>query len=159
MSHHTTEGAMFHRSETVLIDAAPEVVYDYVADISRHPEWAHEHLEITPGPEARAEKGFSFEYVTHFMGSAKGGGIVTEAERPRVFTYECTDKDGRYRWTFELQAEESGTRLTHKMWRLQAPLYFKLLQPLLWPVIGRKMVSGGLANIKANLEASNAATA
>ena len=146
---------MFSKTESVHIDATPEAVYDYVSDIARHPEWAHEQLDITMGPEAQKQAGSTFSYVTHYMGNAAGNGIVTEANRPRTFTYECEDKDGRYRWTFSLQPEGSVTRLTHTMWRLKAPAYFTVLQPILYPILGRKQIAGGLQNIKARLEAKS----
>jgi uncharacterized protein YndB with AHSA1/START domain len=144
---------VFSKTESIHIAVSPEVVYDYISDFARHPEWAHERLEIKVD-----DGGSSFDYVTHFMGTAAGKGEVTASDRPRSLTYECEDKDGRYRWTFDLQPEEGGTRLTHTVWRLKAPLYFTVLQPVLWRFVGKKMVSGGLENIKANLEGAAAKT-
>jgi uncharacterized protein YndB with AHSA1/START domain len=141
------EKAVFAKTESILVNASPEAVYDYVSDFSRHPEWAHNKLEISVAGDGRG-----FEYVTHFMGDAAGKGEVTQAERPRVFAYECEDKDGRYRWTFDLEPEDSATRLTHSVQRLKAPLYIRLVQPLLWNRIGKKQVLGGLTNIKTRLE-------
>jgi len=144
---------MFSKSESVFINASPEAVYDYVSDIARHPEWAHDPVEIDVKPEPQGNGGTSFEYVTHFMGSAAGKGIVTQAERPTNFTYECEDKDGHYRWTFAIKAEGTGTRLSHTFWRLKAPLYFRILQPVMYPFLGKKMLAGGVHNIKAKMEA------
>ena len=144
---------MFSKSATVYINASPEAVYDYVSDIGRHPEWAHERLDITVGDKPTQQTGATFDYITHFMGDAPGKGVVTEANRPGTFTYEVEDKDGRYRWTFDIKPEGNGTRLTHRMWRLKAPAYFTVIQPIMYPFVGSKMVKGGLANIKAKVEA------
>ena len=143
---------MFSRTESIYIEATPAIVFDYVSDVSRHPEWAHDQLEITMGPEPQKQAGATFDYETHFMGNAWGKGIVTEADPPHSLTYECEDKDGRYRWTFDLQPEGPGTRLTHRMLRLKAPAYFKVLQPMMYPIIGKRVVVGGLKNIKAKVE-------
>jgi uncharacterized protein YndB with AHSA1/START domain len=145
---------MFSKSASVFINASPEAVYDYVSDIGRHPEWAHERLDISVGDKPSQETGATFEYVTHFMGDAAGKGVVTEASRPGTFSYEVEDKDGRYRWTFDIKAEGNGTRLTHRMLRLKAPAYFTVIQPILYPILGKKQVVGGLGNIKAKLEAA-----
>ena len=44
---------MFRREKTIYIAAAPEAVFQYVADIGRHGEWGAQAWNITrePGPE------------------------------------------------------------------------------------------------------------
>jgi len=37
---------MFRRSNSVHIDAPLEAIFDYVSNFTRHPEWAHEKIEI-----------------------------------------------------------------------------------------------------------------
>jgi hypothetical protein len=60
---------------------------------------------------------------------------------------------GVHRWTFELIPEGDGTQVRYGLERLSAPLYFRVMQPLMWRLIGRKMLVKGLNNIKARVEA------
>lgn len=142
----------FIREENIDIAAPPEAVFDYVSDFSRHPEWADQKMEMTTGP-GPAVPGKKFSTVVEFMGKVPGTGEVIESTRPSRLVYDCTDSGGKFRWTFEITPTAAGSHLLHRNERLSAPLYVKLLQgPLMWPLIGKKMVGNGLAKIKANVE-------
>lgn len=52
-----------------------------------------------------------------------------------------------------LERMNGGTRLRHKAEGLQRPAWFKVVQPLMFPFIGKKMQVNGLNNIKARVEA------
>jgi hypothetical protein len=150
---------MFGREESISIEAAPEAVFCYVADIRRHAEWAAQALNIIVerGPEHGPGTTFSSTVRIGRGRIIAHGRIITE-EAPVRFIYECRDLWGHYRWSMILQAEGTGTRLTQGMERLQAPLWVCLIQAnFLWPLLGRPSVRNGLANIKARLEASKLA--
>ena len=143
---------MFVRDVSVSIAASPEVVFDYVSDLSKHPEWADQKLEITLQGDSRAA-GTKFSFIAHFMGASRGSGEVLEVQRPWRYAYECKDSSGTFRWTFILTSEGEGTRLTHHMETVAVPLWLRLIQrPLMWPTIGKRMVGNGLRNIKQRVE-------
>ena len=143
----------FIRSQRATIDAPPVAVFDYVADFSRHPEWADQPMEMTVEGGAPVQPGSKFSTVIKFMGSVPAQGEVLEVQRPSRLVYDCTDSGGSFRWTFDIQPSGAGSAVTHTVERLRAPLYVKLTQgPLMWPLIGSRMVGNGLKNIKANLE-------
>jgi len=75
---------MFAKASSLRIDAPPEAVFDYVADIGRHPEWAHEKMDIEPleGDSSR------YKAVVHFMGAIPTEINVVASERPRRLAYE-----------------------------------------------------------------------
>jgi uncharacterized protein YndB with AHSA1/START domain len=139
------------------IDASPETVFDYVTDVTRHPEWAHEKIEIEREAGSANEAGAAFAYTVHFMGTTKGILTVKESVRPSRFVYECDDPSGHYRWTFEIAPEDGGTRLTHRVEFLRESLRVKVMKPVMLPTVGKRMVNGGLANIARNLSRSPAA--
>ncbi len=145
---------MFSRKDGIFIQAPPLAVYDYVSDLTRHPEWAKQKMEMmVEGEKIAPETAFT----THisFMGKVPGKGRVVEMQSPGKFSYECKDSSGTYLWTMDAQPEGSGTKLTYSFDRLAAPLYFKLLQGVVfYPIFGRGMMSTALANIKRNVEAS-----
>ena len=53
--------AIVERSTT--IDAPAERVFDYVADITRHPEWAGHKLEVVVKSQGPVQAGSTFETV------------------------------------------------------------------------------------------------
>lgn len=141
---------MFAREESIHIDASPEAVYDYVSDIGRHPEWAAQDLVIRPSGDGR------FESVVT-MGALKAKAVITVqvSERPSRFVYVAQDDvSGPHRWTFDIEPDASGTRLTFRMERMHDALWARILQPVvMWPLIGHPGVLKALAAIKRHLEA------
>jgi uncharacterized protein YndB with AHSA1/START domain len=140
---------MFAREESIHIDATPEAVYDYVADIGRHPEWAAQKLVMRPLGDGRFESLMT-------MGAMKARAVVRveAAERPTAFTYVADDNvSGPHRWTFEIKPDESGSRITLRMERMHEGLLFRVMQPIvMWPLIGHPGVLKGLARIKRQVE-------
>jgi uncharacterized protein YndB with AHSA1/START domain len=142
------------RELSVHVDAPPEAVFDYVADFSRHPEWAAQQMsmEAERGP---VHAGSTFASTIKFMGILKAKGQVVEVERPSRLVYESKDSSGLWRWTMQLTPEDGGTRLTQGRQQVSAALPFKFMEAIyMWPVFGKKMVGTGLQNIKRNVESS-----
>ena len=139
----------FAREKAITIAAPPEAVYDYVSDISRHPEWAYHKLLIKSVGAGRFE---SNAEVLHLeMASVLN---VETTDRPHRFTFISQDgMDGTYRWHFDMSPANEGTQLKYGLERLEARLWVQLTQPwLFWTVVGRQGMVGALANIKRNLE-------
>jgi uncharacterized protein YndB with AHSA1/START domain len=138
------------------IDAAPEVVWELVADITRMGEWS---------PECRRahwDDGATEPAVgAHFHGYNRAGSfewdapcIVTECEPGKLFAFEVPrGGDVVTKWRFELTPTASGTRLTESF---DAPLInvpgarsnFDGRYELLLKAIGKT-----IANIKGAAEA------
>jgi uncharacterized protein YndB with AHSA1/START domain len=146
---------MFKKSSSVYIAASPETVYDYVSDIPRHPEWTREKMECEPveGDPTR------FKTVTRFGIANPAEVRVTGAERPRRFVYESDGSPSIYLWTFDLEPEGAGTRLTHSFERVNDALWVKAIHGMVYRLVGRAMLEGGLSNIKARLEKGESAAA
>ena len=141
----------FVREVTVMVEASPEAVFDYVSDLARHGEWAGDKLTV-------AATGHGTYHSVVDMGMKVPAEISVEAsERPRSFGYVCDDKlSGKYRWTFMLKSVAGGTRLTHQVERLRGPLLVRLIQPwVMWPLLGRPSSVRGLNNIKRRFAAGD----
>ena len=139
---------MWTRQESIVVEVPAATIYDYVSDLTRHPEWAAHPMQMTAtGPgEARS------------LVNVKGMPIkakvkIVEEMRPTLLAYECTDLNGHYRWTFDLEPMGDSTRVTNRIERLSAPLWVPLIQSwLMWPMTGGPGCRKGLANIKRRLE-------
>lgn len=142
-------------SASIDIDAAPDVVWQLIADITRMGEWSPECWKAewvhgATGPVVGA----------HFHGYNRAGSfewdapcIVTECEPGKLFAFEVPrDGDVLTKWRFELAPTANGTRLTESF---DAPMInvegarsnfegrFEMLQ---------KAIGKTIANIKAAAE-------
>ncbi len=151
----------FLRTVEVEVEAPVDRVFDYVADVLRHPEWAANPLTVehADGPDV----GVGARFRTHMSKvmpvvpkSFDGEIVVVGADRPVTFAYEAHDGGGSYRWTFRLEPHGRSSRLAHTVERLHGPLPIRVLQPLMWRAFGRGQVRRGLAGIKARLESTTA---
>src|SRR6476661_6763603 len=89
----------FIRTRDVDIDAPVEEVFAYVSDLTRHPEWADQKMEVehVAGPE----NGIGATFHTHVdialpVGHTKDDAtvIVREVSAPTHMAYEATDSGG-----------------------------------------------------------------
>ncbi len=142
---------MFARGESIQIDASPEAVFDYLADVSKHGEWAADGIvsQRELGPDRGV--GVRFTSRVNVLGENVARGVVVEADRPRRFVYEVEDRTGHWRWTMTFRLEGSGTQLIHAFERIKAPLWVRLGQIPIYRFAGRPGIRRGLANIKAHL--------
>jgi len=144
-------------SASIEIDAAPEVVWALIADITRMGEWS---------PECRRaewEAGATQPAVgARFRGYNRAGEyewdapcIVVECEPGKVFAFDVPpDAPELTRWRFELVPAGSGTMLTESF---DAPMINMEGQPSNFD--GRyemlvKAINKTIANIKAAAEGS-----
>lgn len=94
------------------VGAPPEAVWDLVADVTRMGEWSPECYRCRwIGRERRPVPG------ARFMGFNRRGwarwfttNVVEEAERGKVFAFRTRENGAR--WTFRMEPEGDGTRLT-----------------------------------------------
>ncbi len=102
-------------SASIEVRAAPGVVWDLVADITRMGEWSPECVR------AHWEDGATGPAVgAHFRGYNKAGsfewdvpGVVTQCEPGRIFEFAVPrDSPTTNRWCFEFAPTADGTTLT-----------------------------------------------
>lgn len=99
-----------------VIDAAPQVIYDLISDVTRTPEYSPEVVKCTwikgaTGPAAGAR----FKAINHAgrVPDWPNKPIVTIAEPGRVFAFERTEVGGgTIEWRYVLEAQGTGTHVT-----------------------------------------------
>lgn len=142
-------------SFTVTIDRAPDVVFDYIADVSKHAEWSPKpyRVEGTAGP---VKVGDTFTSIGTIPGDKnhRNEVTVTECAAPRRLVLDSEEKGEHFINTFELVAEGSGTRLTRTIDAPQPPFPLSVLFPLIMVAFIKPDVNKGLRNLKSNLERS-----
>jgi Polyketide cyclase / dehydrase and lipid transport len=102
---------MFRFSESIVVDAAPEFVYDLVSDIGRTGEWSPICRACWWQDEQGARAGAWFVGRNEADGQVwETTSQVTVADRGREFAWLV---GGQYaRWGYRLEPVDGGTRLT-----------------------------------------------
>jgi uncharacterized protein YndB with AHSA1/START domain len=143
------------RTHRVLVNAPLQRAFDYVSDLTRHPEWSGGELKIealTPGPIAVGK-----EYRSR-------GEVAVQKERPntvRVSAYEpphkfgfvANDPDfGDVSHVFTFTKQDGGILIERAMTVSLNPIIAFGFRFLIYPFVGRPSMNKALAKLKKKLE-------
>ena len=144
------------RAHRVIIHAPLETVFDYVSDLTRHPEWSGGELKIravTPGPIAVGKEYFSQGKVAIQKNRANIVRI-TEYEPPHKFGFVARDPDfGDVSHLFTFEGQDGAVLLTRTMTLSLHPVVAFLFRLFIYPFVGRPSMEKSLNILKAKLEA------
>ena len=142
-------------SYRVLINALPDAVFAYVADLTRHPEWSGGRLKIealSSGPLA-----VGHQYLSH--GDVAGQKDranqlrVTQYQSPTRFAFAAQDPDfGEVPHEFTFTPQAGGTLLERTVTVTLPPIRAFVFRTFIQPLIGKPMMDKALAALKAKLE-------
>lgn len=140
---------------TITIDRAPDVVYNYLADVSKHSEWSPKPFRVE-GASGPVKTGDKFSSVGQIPGDKdhRNEVTVTEATMPSRLVLDSEEKGQHFINTFELSAEGSGTKLTRTFDAPTPGFPLSVIFPLIMVGLVRPDVQKGLNTFKANLERS-----
>lgn len=147
-------------TESVHIDVPPEFVWDLVSDVTRMGQWSPETQSAAwtsgSGPAVGAT----------FAGKNRRGRMrwtgrceVTVAERGREFTFVRRGPDGGTTWSYKLEPEGSGTRVTESFRQAKLPpAPVRLIGQVLFGADRQRMLEDSvrttLSRLKATAEGS-----
>ena len=142
------------KTAQIIVHIPLQFTFEYVSDLSRHPEWNNGlHIEeVTPGPIAVGK-----EYSSH-------GVVSVQKDRPntvRVSLYEplhkfgfiAEDPDFGEAWHVFTFEEQSGKVLiTRTMTLVLKPIVAFLFSNVVYPLIGGPSMKKSMAALKQKLE-------
>ena len=143
------------RTPEILVHATLEKAFEYVSDLTRHPEWSGGELKIeavTPGPIAVGK-----EYRSR-------GEVAVQKDRPntvRVSVYEpphrfgfiANDPDfGDVSHVFTFTKQSGGVLIQRAMTVSLNPIIALGFRFLIYPFVGRPSMNKSLAKLKQKLE-------
>lgn len=110
-------------SDSIVVAASPEEVYDLVSDVTRTGEWSPQCRECWWEPGATGAVGDFFggrQETPERTWETRSR--VEEAQRPRAFAWSVNDR--KVLWRYDLEAVDGGTRLTESWEFLDAGQQF-----------------------------------
>ena len=139
----------------VVINAAPDKIFAYVSDLTRHSEWSGGELRIeslTPGPVAVGSQYKSFGEVA-VQKNRPNELRVTHYEPPTRFTFNAQDHDfGKVIHDFVFTPEQGGTLVERTVSMKMNPLMAFAFRLFIRPMIGQPMMDKAFARLKEKLE-------
>lgn len=142
-------------SHQVLVYAPLQAVFDYVSDLTRHPEWSSGELKIeavTPGPVAAGKEYFSrgeFAVQKDRPNTVR----ISEVQPPYAFGFVAHDPSvGNVSHLFTFSEEQGGVRVTRTMTVDLNPFAAFFFRFFIYPWIGSPSMEKSLAALKARLE-------
>jgi uncharacterized protein YndB with AHSA1/START domain len=136
----------------IRIDAPPEAVFDYLADFSKHPDWASHPLTVEAETGVAAVAGSTLTSTAQFIGQHKARITVVASDRPGRLVFDVADDSGRYRHTISVRPDGNGSLLTKSVTMTGGSIVNKALGRVLMPLVGKKIIKQDVQRIKARLE-------
>ena len=143
------------RSLQVLVHAPLQKAFDYVSDLTRHPEWSGGELKIealTPDPIAVGKEYRSRGEVA-IQKDRPNTVQVSEYETPRKFAFVANDPDfGKVTHVFTFEGQNREVLITRTMTVNLNPIVALAFRFFIYPMIGKPSMNKSMAGLKTRLE-------
>ncbi len=143
----------------VEINARPEVVFAYVADLTRHPEWSGGRLRIeavSSGPVGVGSQYRSYGEVA-VQKNRPNTVRVTEYKPPSRFAFVANDPDfGDVPHEFTFTPQAGGTLVERRAAITLPPIKALLFKTFVYPFLGNPAMEKSMQALKAKLEEKHA---
>ena len=143
------------RSHEILVHAPLQKAFDYVSDLTRHPEWSGGELKIealTPGPIG-VGKQYQSRGEVAIQKDRPNTVQITEFESPHKFAFAAHDSDfGTVIHEFTFTQQNAGVLIRRMMTVNLNPFVALAFRFFIYPLIGRPSMNKSMAGLKARLE-------
>src|SRR5690349_14738568 len=143
------------RTHQILVHAPLQKSFDYVSDLTRHPEWSGGELKIeavTPGPIAVGKEYRSRGEVA-VQKNRPNTVRVSVYEPPHKFGFIANDPDfGDVSHVFTFTQQSGGVMIERAMTVSLNPIIALGFRFLIYPFVGRPSMNKSLARLKQKLE-------
>ena len=137
------------------INATPEAVFAYVADVATHPEWGQHQNVATKRGREEVGVGTIYDTINHQFGEQKETVTITDYSPGKVFGFDASGVLGVAHHSFEIEPAGSGTKLTKTM-QITKPKFLARLSAPMIAMQQPKALREDLRRIKAKLEGAPA---
>ena len=148
----TTQGTV-----TITIEAPPERVWPWIADITKHAEWSPKpyRVELISGePNSIGSHYRSVGWVPPNDDNHENDVEITQVLPMTRFALEATDSSGTFTNTFDLRAVDSGTEVTFLIVFPTMKGMSAIMVPILFPLVGMSDIKKRMQLLKQRVESS-----
>ena len=137
----------------ISVNAIPEVVFAYIADLTRHSEW-NDHLHVTVKTPGEIQVGSEYHSVGKTLYEDRHNDLwVTAYQPPTIFSFVARDPDFKdIAHEFRISPENDGSLVERTVTAQMSALMELLWRLLLFPLINRRENYRSMAALKAQLE-------
>jgi uncharacterized protein YndB with AHSA1/START domain len=145
----TTQG-----TESITIQAAPEAVWPWIADLSKHPAWSPKPYKVDLVSGEPGAVGARYRSVGVIPGDKDHANDVeiTEVIPGQRFVLVASDSNGPHQNIYTLRAVGTGTEVTHQLIFPEMKGVSKVLLPVLFPLVGKSDMRKRLGLLKTAIE-------
>lgn len=143
------------RSTQILVNTNLQKAFDYVSDLTKHPEWSGGELKIeaVSSEPIQVGKKYLSKGEVAIQKDRPNTLRVTEYESPHTFGFVANDPDfGDVFHTFTFVQKENGVLVTRTMKLNVNPFIAFGFTFFVYPLIGNPSMKKAFANLKAKLE-------
>lgn len=137
-------------SVSTTVRADPQAAFEYVADITKHMEWANPKSGLRIAHTGGSGLGAEYRSSQKFLGKDAGADItVTVFEPGRRIAFDAVEHGKRFGHSFTFAPAEAGTTITRDIDAPLPPIISLVAKPAI-----RKEAVAALQMLKEKLEAS-----
>jgi uncharacterized protein YndB with AHSA1/START domain len=138
----------------ITINVPVEKAFAYLADISKHSEWAQPStkLEVTKTSDGPVGQGSTFASVGHQFGTNHDTVTITEYVPNQKVVYEADGNAGVIRHAMTFASADGGTQVTKSFDVVKAKGPFVVFAPIAKMFVVPGGLQGDLERIRAKLE-------
>jgi hypothetical protein len=138
---------------SIVAATTPEAAYAYVADITTHPAWSPDSMKVEPEQAGPPAVGSKYKTEGHLVNKPNSAVVEITALTPdRSVTFTATDGNSIVQHEFVFTKEQGGTRIDRNVTGLKGPLIFKIIFPVLEPLVIRPGTMKCMGMLKDRLE-------
>jgi hypothetical protein len=146
-----------HGTARATIQAPPEVVWPWVADLAKHAEYSPKpyRVELVSGEPGAV--GSTYKSVGAIPGDKnhENSVEVTESVPTTRFALLAEDNLGAFTSTYDLRPVDGGTEVTFNLMFPKMSGLPGLMAPVLFPIVGQRDINKRMAMLKAKVESAS----
>ena len=145
------------RTHNVLVHVPIQAAFEYVSDLTRHPEWSDGELKIEAVTPGRIAVGKEYHSRGEFTIQRERPNTVriSHYEPPRMFGFVANDPNaGDVSHVFTFTEQDGGVLIERAMTLSLNPVVAFLFGVFVYPFVGSRSMEKSLAKLKKRLEAT-----